>query len=146
MRWILLLVLHGRWCAASISFHIHIPFHLILFSSYWLSLVETEAPEILPLLFDHDIGHVVFALSIGVSATLLFTLYSIVITKCKSMMLDDLKTATLNQTLHKWLSQWVSDAVQWLLLRLTLLVQTNVVLISFVLVFCVWGFPLLWLY
>src|SRR5258708_269613 len=104
MRWILLLVLHGLWCAALISFHVS-HFTLFLFSSYWLSLIKTEAPEILPLLFDHDIGHMAFALSIGLSATLLFTLCSIVMSKSK-LMIDDVKTATLNQTLNQqWLSQ-----------------------------------------
>lgn len=53
----------GIYVRLSILFKYRISFY---FSSYWLSLIEIEAPEIFPLLFDHDVGHLAFAISIGI--------------------------------------------------------------------------------
>lgn len=55
------------------------------FSSYWLSLIETEAPNSLPLLFKHDIGHATFVLSIRLGRVIIVSLACFTTAKCKSM-------------------------------------------------------------
>ena len=97
MCWILALC--GGWTSdvdalmCGFRFSSFISFQLVLVLSSW-----TEAPEIIPLLFISDTGHVVFALSNGILGAVGGSLHFFAMLKCKSM-----STESNTSSDHFWL-------------------------------------------